>query len=225
MSFPFRYAAEIRPRFPKLCSGALLIDGVDGTAGPPRAIARFTGMADCRLAVASEGGLPEIRAWRRAFAAMGLKPTQHRCASEALLRRYRKEGALPARHPLIDLCNAASLGFAIPVAVFDTARIAGALTVRSADGGEAYETLAGGIERPEPGEIIFADEGGRAHARRWTSRQSGWSAIRASTTQALIVAEALHETGGEDVAALMATLARALAETWPGAVVTEVAPR
>jgi DNA/RNA-binding domain of Phe-tRNA-synthetase-like protein len=38
---------------------------------------------------------PEIRAWRRAFTRMGFKPTQYRYASEALLRRFRKDGALP----------------------------------------------------------------------------------------------------------------------------------
>jgi DNA/RNA-binding domain of Phe-tRNA-synthetase-like protein len=48
---------------------------------------------------------------------MGLKPTQYRCAAESLLRRYRKERFLPRIHPLVDLCNAISLAFAIPVAV------------------------------------------------------------------------------------------------------------
>ena len=50
---------------------------------------------------------------------MGLKPTQYRCASESLLRRFRKEGSLPRLHPLVDLCNAVSMAYAIPVAVLD----------------------------------------------------------------------------------------------------------
>ena len=56
---------------------------------------------------------------------MGLKPTQYRCAAESLLRRFRKEGSLPRLHPLVDLCNAVSLAFAVPVAVLDAGRIAG----------------------------------------------------------------------------------------------------
>ncbi|WP_264830499.1 phenylalanine--tRNA ligase beta subunit-related protein, partial [Klebsiella michiganensis] len=70
-------------------------------------------------ATQSEGELPEIQAWRRAFSKMGLKPTQYRCASEQLLRRFRQDRALPEIHPLIDLCNAISMAFAIPIAVFD----------------------------------------------------------------------------------------------------------
>lgn len=220
----FRYATEIRSRFPHLRSRALLVDGIGAKADPSIQIARLVAGADNRLAAASEGEFPEIQAWRRAFSAMGLKPTQYRCASEALLRRYRKEGSLPALHPLIDLCNAASLAFAIPVAVFDTSKIAGMMTVRIARGDEIYETFAGEIEHPEPGEVIFADDGGRAHARRWTNRQSGWSAVRADTAQALIVTEALHETGDDDTTALASSLAEALAAIWPDSAVTGLEP-
>ncbi|MGC4026717.1 MAG: phenylalanine--tRNA ligase beta subunit-related protein [Mesorhizobium sp.] len=220
----FRYAPDILSRFSQLRSRTLLVDGVDATADPSAEITRLMAIADDRLACSSEGEFPEIQAWRRTFTAMGLKPTQYRCASEALLRRYRKEGSLPALHPLIDLCNAASLAFAIPVAVFDTSKITGTMTVRLAHGDETYETFAGEIEHPEPGEVIFADESGQAHARRWTNRQSGRSAVRPETFRALIVTEALHETAGADVAALASALSEGIGAIWPTASVTGVEP-
>ncbi len=221
MTMPFRYAPEIRYKFPQLRSRGLLVNGIDTSADPASQIARLQGIADQRLATAGENEFPEIQAWRRAFSTMGLKPTQYRCATDALLRRYRKEGALPALHPLIDLCNAASLAFAVPIAVFDTARITGAMTVRYAHGDETYETFAGDIEHPELAEVIFADESGRAHARRWTDRQSGWSAVRPQTTRVLIVTKAVHETAYDDVAALASSLAQALAAIWPTSAVAE----
>lgn len=222
MPVEFRYASEIRSRFPQLRSCALLVDGIGTKVDPSIEMARLMALADDRLAAANEGTFPEIQAWRRAFSAMGLKPTQYRCASEALLRRYRKDGSLPALHPLIDICNAASLAFAIPVAVFDTDRITGAMTVRLAHGNETYETFGGETELPEPDEIIFADDSGRAHARRWTNRQSGWSAVRPETTQVLIVTEALHETADKDIAALISSLTGALTRIWPAAIITEM---
>ncbi|EYT98419.1 hypothetical protein PA99_4391 [Pseudomonas aeruginosa PA99] len=225
MPFQFRYAPDIRTCFPQLRSGALLVGPVNAKADASSAIARLTAIADQRLAAASEGEFSEIQAWRRAFSAMGLKPTQYRCASEALLRRYRKEGSLPALHPLIDLCNAASLAFAIPVAVFDTGQIAEPLTVQRAQGDETYETFSGETEHPEPCEVIFADAAGRAHARRWTNRQSGWSAVRSGSTRALIVAEALHETAEVDVAGLISALGEALRTTWSGCTVSKVEPQ
>jgi DNA/RNA-binding domain of Phe-tRNA-synthetase-like protein len=68
--------------------------------------------ATARLPQRPESEFPEITAWRRAFSQMGLKPTQYRCASEALLRRFRKDGSLPSIHPLVDVCNAVSLAYA-----------------------------------------------------------------------------------------------------------------
>jgi DNA/RNA-binding domain of Phe-tRNA-synthetase-like protein len=97
---------------------------------------------------------------------MGLKPTQYRCASEALLRRLRKEGSLPRVQPLVELCNALSAAYAVPVAAFDVAGISAHLEVRHASGDEFYISFAGDEEKPTPDEVIFADEAGEAHVRR-----------------------------------------------------------
>ena len=175
---------------------------------------RLTAVAKARLADGPESEFPEIQAWRRAFARMGLKPTQYRCAAESLLRRFRKEGSLPRLHPLVDLCNAVSLAFAVPVAVLDADQIAWPLEVRYAAGDEDYLTFGGETEHPAPGEVIFADQAGQAHARRWTSRQSGRSAVSPATTTVLIVAEALHDQAPSDIPELIETLAAEIAKTW-----------
>ena len=219
----FQHSAQLWRDFPALVPGVLYVDGIttsptvsDNPTSPTSptrntATDRYAAIAKTRLAtVATEGELPEIQAWRRAFAQLGLKPTQYRCASESLLRRFRKEGSLPALHPLVDLCNAISMAYAIPVAVLDAAQITGPLEVRYATGDEEYLTFAGDIEHPAPGEVIFADQAGQAHARRWTNRQSGRSAVRPTTSTALIVAEALHDSAPRDVPDLIATLAAEL---------------
>ena len=210
----FQHADAIRSEFPDLVAAAITTSGITAAPNVDEQVARFTAVANARLAGGTESDLPEIKAWRQAFSKMGLKPTQYRCASEALLRRLRKEGALPRIHPLIDLCNAVSVAFAIPVAALDLDQIVGDLEVRHAVGDEEYVTFSDTIEHPEPGEVIFADGGRNSHARRWTNRQSGSSAVRAQTSRVLIVAEALHESAAEDVAALMKTLADELAAVW-----------
>ncbi|ACZ88188.1 B3/B4 domain-containing protein [Streptosporangium roseum] len=215
----FQHSSEIWSDHPELVAGAVVARGITGGASVGPRVARFNAIAEARLATASEAELPEIQAWRRAFSRMGLKPTQYRCASESLLRRFRKEGALPRIHPLIDLCNAISLAFAIPVAVFDVAEISGSLEVRHADGDESYLTFSGQTENPDVREVIFADAAGRAHARRWTNRQSGHSAVRETTTTVLVVAEAMHGSASVDVPKLTATVADELNAVW------QVAPR
>jgi DNA/RNA-binding domain of Phe-tRNA-synthetase-like protein len=225
----FRHSSAIWTDFPELVAGVLAVDGVTRGVSVETQIGDFTALADSRLAARSEGELPEIQAWRRAFSRMGLKPTQYRCASESLLRRFRKEHALPRIHPLIDLCNAVSMAFAVPVAAFDTARIADYVEVRYATGAEIYDSFSGETETPDPGEVIFADGAGAAHARRWTNRQSARSAVRDDTSAVLIVAEAMHESASADVPALVAALAGELETVWAAspriAILTSTSPR
>jgi DNA/RNA-binding domain of Phe-tRNA-synthetase-like protein len=210
----FKHSSDIWRDFPSLAAGVIYAEGITGQPQVAEHAGRYAKIAGERLTAQTEGELPEIQAWRRAFAAMGLKPTQYRCAAEALLRRFRREGSLPQLHPLVDLCNAVSLAFAIPVAVLDVAKVEWPLEVGYAAGDEDYLTFAGDIEHPARGEVIFADRAKRAHARRWTNRQSGLSAVQDRTAAVLIVAEALHDSAASDIKELTAAIAAELAAIW-----------
>lgn len=224
-----QHSTQIWHDYPQLVPGVLVARGIRPDVSVTPRTERYYDIATERLAGNTESELPEIRAWRRTFSSMGLKPTQYRCASEALLRRFRQEHSLPQIHPLIDLCNAVSLAYAIPVAVLDVARVSGGVDVRYATGQERYLTFTGNVENPEPGEVVFADQAGQVHARRWTNRQSGESAVRDETTTALVVAEAMHETAQDDVRGLLASLSEDLNAVWSltpsTAVLTSSAPR
>jgi DNA/RNA-binding domain of Phe-tRNA-synthetase-like protein len=210
-----QHAEELRAEFPELVAGVVAATGITADTDTTDAVARHTDTAVARLAaVGTPSGFAEIQAWRRAFARMGLRPTQYRCASEALLRRFAREGALPRIHPLVDLCNAVSLATALPIAVLDLDRVDGNLLVRHATGRETYLGFDGTTEHPQPGEVVYADDGGRAHARRWTHRQSGHSAVRDTTTSVLVVVEGLHATAATDVPAAAKLLAEELDALW-----------
>jgi DNA/RNA-binding domain of Phe-tRNA-synthetase-like protein len=206
--------SEIWRLFPELVAGVLHADGISNQVHAAEPIAHYYKVARQRLGDMQEGEFNEIKAWRRVFTKMGLKPTQYRCASESLLRRFRKEDSLPSLHPLVDLCNAMSLASAIPIAVFDVDNVAHFLEVRHATGIEQYLDFSGSVEHPEAQEIIFADQAGNAHARRWANRQSAQSAIRQDTKQVLIVIEAHHDQAANDVKKVMLNLAEHLQAIW-----------
>lgn len=211
----FRHAPGIWADHPSLAAGVIAVDGIGDTADVDDAVAAHVARAEATLAAIAASALPQIQAWRRAFAAMGLKPTQYRCAAESLLRRLAKDGTLPRIHPLVDLCNAVSAAAAIPVAVLDRDRIKGDLDVRRAIGDETYATFAGDVEHPAPGEVISADEAGQAHARRWTHKQSSTSIVRPETRDVLIVGEALHPGAADDMRAVLSTIAAEIGRVWP----------
>ena len=226
----FSHSPDIWIQCPELMPGVLFARGISVRASVGAQVARFSATAKARLDGGNESALHEIQAWRRIFAKMGLQPTKYRCASEALLRRLRKEDVLPRLHPLVDLCNAVSAAFAIPVAVFDLDKVVGDMQVRHAFGSERYQTFSGQIEHPEPQEVIYVDNADNAHSRRWTNRQSSLSAVSSDTHSVMIVAEALHESGYEDMRTLLAALMEEIATSWPYAsskarLLTRTSPR
>ncbi|WP_150462956.1 B3/B4 domain-containing protein [Nesterenkonia ebinurensis] len=208
------YASEITTRHPSLVTAVIHADRITATADVSHHLPRLLATARQRLEAERLSEFPEIQAWRHAFSEMGLKPTQYRCAAESLLRRLNKTGDLPRIHPLVDLCNHVSISHAVPIAVFDLAHVSGDLTVRSAVGSERYAAFNGDIEHPARGEVIFADDAGQAHARRWTHRQSATSAVRETSSEVLIVAEALHDDAHDTISSVLTTLTASITETW-----------
>lgn len=211
----FCHSERLWQEFPQLVPGLLVIADIHPNVDAEDKVQPWYQQARERLSqVSTESQLPEISAWRRAYSQMGLKPTKYRSAAEALLRRFRKEDDLPRLHPLVDLCNAVSLAFALPVAVFDVARVDSFIEVRHAEGTEQYLAFNNKIETPEQDEVIFADAANQVHARRWTFRQSLRSVVSPETEQVLIVSEGLHETAADDVRALIDALAREISALW-----------
>ena len=225
----FYHTPAIWREYPQLVPGLLWVRGITPEPDVAARLEPFYARTAARLTAGPESELPEVAAWRRAYAQMGMKPTQYRSAAEALLRRFRREGAPPQLHPLVDLCNAVSLAFALPVAVFDLDGVDGYLEVRHATGAERYLAFSGEVEAPEPDEVIFADAADQVHARRWTFRQSRRSTVSAATHSALIVSEGLHASAAVDVPALLDVLAREITGVWGApagrAVLTAEAPR
>ena len=199
----FAYDDAISERYPAIRAGVVHATGLANGASAPELIETYRtdqAAASKRLATTAIAEMPSIAAWRRAFTQFGAKPTQHRNAAEALLRRLSKQGAIPSINTLVDLGNLISIRYALPVAVFDQAGVTGATTVRFATGNERFTDLGSSdAVHPEPGEVIFVDEDNVVSARRWCWRQSAQSATRESTVEALIVVEGLHETAEREV--------------------------
>lgn len=210
----FCHAPQIWNDYPQLAAGLLLVEGIHPNVDVADLLPPFFERARQRLSQSSEGQMPEVAAWRRTYSQMGLKPTKYRSAAEALLRRFKREDDLPRLHPLVDLCNAVSLAFALPVAVFDLAGVDSFLEVRYATGAETYLSFSDEVEYPAPQEVIFADAAQHVHARRWTFRQSRQSTVSSQTERVLIVSEGMHDTADDDARRLMATLAEGITPIW-----------
>lgn len=215
----FSYDGAVIEQYPTIHAGVLHATGLANGHGSPGLLEQYQAeqrATSRRLRATPIAELPSISAWRRAFTRFGAKPTQHRNAAEALLRRLDRHGALPSINPLVDMGNLVCIRHALPVAVFDLADIAGPITVRLATGTERFTDLGSTDSvTPDPGEVIFVDRDDVVSARRWCWRQSAQSATGPTTTEALIVIEGHHDTADEDVAQALTDLASLLIEFQP----------
>ncbi len=217
----FGYSATLIDAFPTIECGLVQLTGAHNGPAPQELTAAYRSEQAAVAEMLTEqpiAELPSVRAWRRAFSAFGVKPTQHRVAVEALLRRLSKVGDIPSINTLVDIGNLVSIRHQMPVAVFDQRSVTGSTTVRHADGDERFTDLGSSDPvHPELGEVVFVDDAGLVSARRWCWRQSAQSATNADTVEALVTIEGHHESAPEDVAAALGDLLGLLAEHQPGA--------
>ncbi|GAC1394778.1 MAG: phenylalanine--tRNA ligase beta subunit-related protein [Ktedonobacteraceae bacterium] len=203
----FQYHKDILTRYPTTVGGVILAQGItnEPTSESLQAVYRAEQQATIqRIGQTPLSQIASLAAWRGVFRGFGIDPTQYRSAAEALLRRLTKKGDIPSINTLVDIGNLVSIRYALPVAVFDTQTLQGAVTVHFANGTERYTTLGQDeVEHPEVGEVVFSDDTALIIARRWCWRQSEQSAAQAHTTNAIITVEAHHAQGQHDVQAAL----------------------
>ena len=109
------------------------------------------------------------------------------------------------------------------MAVFDTRKLQGGITVQFAKGEERFTPLfQKEAEHPKAGEVIFADETDLVSARRWCWRQSDQSASRPDTSNAILVVESQHEDSLDDIQAALQDLLELVGEYSGGELVSGI---
>jgi DNA/RNA-binding domain of Phe-tRNA-synthetase-like protein len=138
--------------------------------------------------------LPHIAAWRDAYRAFGVKAQRTPSSAEALLKRAVDGDGLPAINRLVDLYNAVSVEFALPVGGEDLGRTVGTSRLTIATGAEPFDTVRSGepiVEHPAAGEVVWLDDEG-VTCRRWNWRQCARTRLTAESTDAWFVLERLE---------------------------------
>ncbi len=114
----------------------------------------------------------EIIPYREAFRKIGINPNRYPCSAEALFKRLSKGKDLPHINPLVDLNNAISLKYTLPMGTHSLDGIEDNIMMRVAQPGDNFIPLGTDkIEEPDEGEVVYA-VGKDVRTRRWTWRQS-----------------------------------------------------
>ncbi|MEQ3361461.1 B3/B4 domain-containing protein [Raoultibacter massiliensis] len=173
-----------------VASGMKSADEVDpaDTEAIKRLLAEANEQADKYLTsnVISENEM--VKVWREAYSKFKTKKGA-RCSIENLLKRVLKGNPVGSITPSVDIYNAISLKYALPVGGEDIDTVEGDFRLGVTDGGDAFMPIGEDEEDPTlPGELCYRDDAG-AICRCWNWRDGQRSALSDDSENAILVIE------------------------------------
>jgi DNA/RNA-binding domain of Phe-tRNA-synthetase-like protein len=133
---------------------------------------------------------------------------------ERLLKKVLQGEPLPQVNTLVDVYNAVSVRYRMPVGADDLDRVVSPLGFRFSRPGDTFIALGDASQTddpPYPGEIVYADAE-KCLCRRWNWYQDARSAIRPKTTRAVLTVQAIEPASAARAEEAVAYLERLLAE-------------
>ncbi|QXC35353.1 B3/4 domain-containing protein [Aeromonas sp. FDAARGOS 1407] len=183
---------------------------------------------DSAFAAMARGDAPwaeaHLSAWADVFRKFGAKPQRTPCSAEALRKRVARDGSLPSIDPIVDLYNAISIEYAIPVGGENQVAYQGIPRLVVADGSELFDTVKGGEtahESPEPGEVVWRDDKG-VTCRRWNWRQGVRTRLSVESSKMWFILESLPEMPLEALHEAGEKLVAGIRQMMPGALIEQV---
>ncbi len=198
-------------KLPDYCLGVVAVEGFDNAAPCP-AIEAMLDQSAADFAARHAGDnvreLPGVKACREAFQAVGMNPNKFMVSIEALAKRVQKSGALPHINPLVDLGNALSLRYEVPMGAHDIDRMEPCgIAVRFAAEGDSFLPMGGeAVEDVPAGELCYVS-GHTVKTRRWMWRQSEDGKIRPDTSHVFFPIDGFSSVNPESVLAAREALA------------------
>ncbi|MGF6375180.1 DNA/RNA-binding domain of Phe-tRNA-synthetase-like protein [Clostridiales Family XIII bacterium PM5-7] len=156
-----------------------------------------------------------IKVWREAFTKFKTKKGV-RCSIENLLKRITKDNPVGTINPLVDLYNAVSLSYAMPLGGEDLDCVEGNILLTKADGNELFRTIGSDVnEPPYPEELVYKDDAG-VLCRCWTWKEAERTMLTEKTKNAMLCCELIDPDREEEFMEALETLKQLITEKLGG---------
>lgn len=179
-------------------------------------LARANAQAERHLESPTLSDNAPVRVWRQAYQQFKTKRGA-RCSIENLLKRVLKGNPVGNISPAVDIYNAISLRYALPLGGEDIDAFQGDLRLLITQGGDDFIPLGENAENDPtlPGELCYVDDAG-AVCRCWNWRDGVRTALTDTTTNAFLIVECVDPERAEDCRAATEELAN-MVERYLGA--------
>jgi len=171
----FTVDKKVFEKLPDVFFGVVVGYGIDNTTKHPEISKMLEDEAKNLHKLLEGKNLKEyelIIPYREAFISLEINPNKYMSSIEAMAKRISKGNLLPSINSIVDLANAISLKYLLPMGAHDIDALEGDILVRFATENDIFIPLGSReIEKVDKDELVYADNKS-VRTRRWIWRQS-----------------------------------------------------
>lgn len=171
----FTVEEKVFEHMPEVCFALVAVQGINNKTEHEEINKLLqTNEENCRKSLQGYNvkEIPEVLCFREAFRELQMNPNKFMCSIEALLSRISKGNSMPLINAAVNLGNAISLKYKLPIGAHDIDTTNNELMVRFSQ--EEDRFIPFGSDKAEPidkNEIVYVSEHS-VRTRRWIWRQS-----------------------------------------------------
>ncbi len=212
--------------FPEVEIGIVCLDGIlpsdqisdENIARAEELLNKANGLAGRWLDNPTVSKNEVVAVWRKAYQQFKTKKGA-RCSVENLMKRVLKDNPVGHIVPSVDITNAVSLKYALPIGIENIDAIEGTFCLRKTEGGDYFLPIGEEESDPTlPGEVAYIDDAG-AVCRCWNWRDGQRTEASDETPHCTVIMENVDPARSADLHAAIDEVAQ-LAEEILGARVT-----
>lgn len=213
----FSVSSEVFEKLDNVCFGVIVAKGIDNSLVKNDIVEKLDqSIKDCedKFKDTKVKELEGILCYRDAFKELGINPNKFMSSIEAMLTRTSKGKGLPNISSIVDLGNAVSLKYMVPLGAHDIDTLDGDIEVRFSKEGDSFIPL--GTEETEileDGELIYS-AGDNVRTRRWIWRQSEQGKITNESKNIFFPIDGFEDKNYESVMSARDELASLLKEVF-----------
>lgn len=211
----FTVTPEVFAKLPNMYVGIVVAHNIDNHRSYPeidQLLTKYEQAVQVKFRDVNVKTRPEITPYRDSFRQIGINPNRYPCSVEALFKRLSKGKQLPHINPLVDLNNAISLKYTLPMGTHNLDNAQADIMMRFAQPTDRFVPLGKGqddVEVPDENEVVYA-VGNEVRTRRWTWRQSDQGKITADTSNVFFPIDGFTDVNKAQVDQASADLAQQL---------------
>lgn len=193
---------KVFEKLPGYCLGIVVAKGIDNKVPDTR----ITQMLDTEIARFAEmhketnvRELPGVKLYRDTFKELGMNPNKFMCSIEALTKRVQKNANLPHINSIVDLGNAFSVKYNLPMGAHDIDKMEEDLEIRFSTVNDHFLGMGESEAESMPnGELVYIS-GNTVKTRRWIWRQSEEGKITSETKNVFFPIDGFENINLKDV--------------------------